>query len=39
MMQRPTETLFLKALVWQSTDSSLLSDLEVLHLYERNWQQ
>jgi hypothetical protein len=39
MMQRPTETPFLKALVWQRTDASHLSDLEVLRLYERNWRQ
>jgi hypothetical protein len=39
MMLRPTETPFLKALVWQRTDSSHLSDLEVLRLYERNWRQ
>jgi hypothetical protein len=38
-VQRPTETPFLKALVWQRTDSSHLSDLEVLRLYERNWRQ
>jgi hypothetical protein len=37
-MQRPAETPFLKALVWQRTDSSHLSDLEVLRLYERNWR-
>jgi hypothetical protein len=38
-MLRPTETPFLKALVWQRTDSSHLSDLEVLRLYERSWRQ
>jgi hypothetical protein len=38
-VQRPTETPFLNALVWQRTDSSHLSDLEVLRLYERNWRQ
>jgi hypothetical protein len=38
MMQGPLETPFLKALVWQRTDSSHLSDLEVLRLYERNWR-
>ncbi len=39
MMKRPLETPFLKALAWQRTDSSHLSDLEVLRLYERNWRQ